>query len=197
MKNERLDRIEALLNRLDAAVVVRDPGNARSAEAFDGLRKLMIQSGTSRRSHVSHLLSLADSIEREAPMELIRDRVNDFLLELGISRSMDVTRPEFFEVVEGEGDGLECVVPAVIERLEDGRVNLVRHGKARRVAVMEVSLVETVPAPVEDVEDSPAEVTSTVIPISPADHRRSVGLPIVVACSILTTAVGLIVGLVL
>ena len=197
MKNERLDRIEALLNRLDAAVVVRDPGNARSAEAFDGLRKLMIQSGTSRRSHVSHLLSLADSIEREAPMELIRDRVNDFLLELGISRSMDVTRPEFFEVVEGEGDGLECVVPAVIERLEDGRVNLVRHGKARRVAVMEVSLVETVPAPVEDVEDSPAEVTSTVIPISPADHRRSVGLPIVVACSTLTTAVGLIVGLVL
>ena len=197
MKNERLDRIEALLNRLDAAVVVRDPGNARSAEAFDGLRKLMIQSGTSRRSHVSHLLSLADSIERDAPMELIRDRVNDFLLELGISRSTDVSRPEFFELVEGEGDDLECVVPAVIERLEDGRINLVRHGKARRVAVMEVSLVESVPTPVEDVEDSLAEVTSTEIPIPPTDHRRSVGLPIVVACSTLTTAVGLIVGLVL
>lgn len=197
MKNERLDRIEALLNRLDAAVVVRDPGNARSAEAFDGLRKLMIQSGTSRRSHVAHLLSLADSIERGAPMELIRDRVNDFLLELGVLRSMDVSRPEFFEVVEGEGNGFECVMPAVVERLEDGRVNLVRHGKVRRVPVLEEGRAETFPAPVEDAEDSPVEVTSTDIPISPADHRRSVGLPIVIACSTFTTAVGIIVGLVL
>ena len=197
MKNERLDRIEALLNRLDAAVVVRDPGNARSAEAFDGLRKLMIQSGTSRRSHVSHLLSLADSIEREAPMELIRDRVNDFLLELGISRSTDVSRPEFFEVIEGEGDGFECVVPAVIERLEDGRVNLVRHGKARRVPVVEEGPAETVPAPVEDTEHSPAVGDLAQLSTSPVDHRRTISLPMVIACSILTTAIGLIVGLIL
>ena len=197
MKNERLDRIEALLNRLDAAVVVRDPGNARSAEAFDGLRKLMIQSGTSRRSHVAHLLSLADSIEREAPMELIRDRVNDFLLELGISRSTDVSCPEFFEVVEGEGDGFKCLVPAVVERLEDGRVNLVRHGKARRVPVAESILDEGSSEPAQNDEDSLAVDDLARLSTSPVDHRRTISLPIVIACSILTTAVGLIVGLIL
>lgn len=197
MKNERLDRIEALLNRLDAAVVVRDPGNARSAEAFDGLRKLMIQSGTSRRSHVAHLLSLADSIEREAPMELIRDRVNDFLLELGISRSTDVSCPEFFEVVEGEGDGFECLVPAVVERLEDGRVNLVRHGKARRVPVTEAILDEGKSDPAQNDEDSPAEGDLVRLSTPPVDHLRAISLPIVIACSILATAIGLIVGLIL
>ena len=35
---ELLGEVISLLNRLDAAVVVRDPGSARSAEAFDGLR---------------------------------------------------------------------------------------------------------------------------------------------------------------
>ena len=197
MKNERLDRIEALLNRLDAAVVVRDPGNARAAEAFDGLRKLMIQSGTSRRSHVAHLLSLADRIEREATMELIRDRVNDFLLELGVLRSTDVARPEFFEIMEGEGEGIECVVPAVVERLEDGRVNLVRHGKARRFHVVEVVPENERSGLAEDDEDPSAKDDPAQLSMSAVDHRRTISLPIVIACSILTTAIGLIVGLIL
>jgi len=197
MKNDRLDRIETLLNRLDAAVVVRDPGNARSVEAFDGLRKLMIQSGTNRRSHVAHLLSLADSVERDAPSELIRDRVNDFLLELGISRSTDVSRPDFFEVVEGEGEGFECLVPAVIERLEDGRVNLVRHGQARRVRIVEGGSVEDVLGPIESEVGIHYEDFPTRQHEAPAEPRRSVSVPNLIACSLLASALGLVVGLLL
>ena len=74
-KKSQLERIENLLNRLDSAVVVRDPGSARAAEAYDGLRKQITQSGKNHRIHTAHLLSLSDSLERGAGIELIRDRV--------------------------------------------------------------------------------------------------------------------------
>lgn len=139
-RREQLDRIERLLERLDAAVVVREPGNARSAEAFDGLRKQIIQSGKSHRSHVAHLLSLEDSIERGANVSLVRDRVGDFLRELGIERTTDVRMADWFEVVEGAGPLLECIQPAVIERLDGNHVALVRLGKARALPTPEISV---------------------------------------------------------
>lgn len=135
MKSELLIRIVSLLERIDSALVVREPGNARSVEAFDGLRKSILQSSKNRRMHVSHLLSLSDSIERGADYQLIKDRVADFMLELGVSRSTDVGRSDFFDVTGGEGDYLECVVPAVIETLDDGSMSLVRLGEAIRTSV--------------------------------------------------------------
>jgi hypothetical protein len=201
MKRDQLDRIEILLERLDAAVVVKDPGNARSAEAFDGLRKLMIQSGTSRRAHVSHLLSLSDSIERNASMDLLRDRVGDFLLELGIRRTSDVSQPELFEIVEGEGSALECIVPAVIERFEDGRTNLVRHGKARRVPAPDPSVEGTSDGEgVAAAEDAPlasdSEVPHSAVSTS-SPSTRSIALPVVVAVSLTATAIGLLIGIII
>ena len=132
MNRYRLERIELLLERLDTALVVRDPGGARSADAFDGLRKQIIQAGTNHRSHIAHLLSLSDSLERNAPPELIRDRVNDFLAELGIVRWTDCSATQAFEIVDGEGKGLECVEAAIVERLDNGHLNVIRMGKARR-----------------------------------------------------------------
>lgn len=132
-KRTRLINIEGLLQRLDAAVVVRDPGSTRAAEAYEGLRKQIIQSGKSHRTHTAHLLSLADSLDRGADMELIRDRVNDFMAELGLRRIYDTSIAELFEIIEGEGPGLQCIEPAVVEQLEDGKSSVVRQGKARRV----------------------------------------------------------------
>jgi len=133
-RKSQLNEILHLLNRLDAAVVVRDPGSARAAEMYDGLRKQIIQSGKSHRTHLSHLLSLQDSMERGADIELIRDRVNDYLSELGIRKTSDVSNLEAFEVVEGEGSGFECIEPAIVEILEDGSIRTHQLGKARRIA---------------------------------------------------------------
>lgn len=132
-KRSQLSRIENLLQRLDAAVVVRDPGSARSAEMYEGLRKQIIQSGKNHRMHLSHLIALQESIERGADIELIRDRVNDYLNELGVKKTSDTTYIDSFEIVEGEGSNFECIEPAVIERLEDGSVRTHQLGKARRV----------------------------------------------------------------
>ena len=146
MRNSQvLRQIWGLLERLDAAVVTRDPGSARSAEAYDGLRKQLNQASKNRRMHVSHLLSLSDSIERGAEYQLIKDRVSDFMLELGVRRTTDVGRPEFFEVTSGEGEFLQCTVPAVVETLDDGTVSLVRLGEAVRVAQGPPGSVPSVP----------------------------------------------------
>ena len=132
-KRSQLIRIENLLQRLDAAVVVRDPGSARAAEMYEGLRKQIIQSGKNHRIHLSHLLALQESIERGADIELIRDRVNDYLNELGIQKTTDTTQIDSFEVIEGEGSNFECIEPAIIELLEDGSIRTHQLGKARRV----------------------------------------------------------------
>ena len=133
-KKSQLERIENLLNRLDSAVVVRDPGSARAAEAYDGLRKQITQSGKNHRIHTAHLLSLSDSLERGADIELIRDRVEDFLNEIGVQRTFDISIEQAFEIVEGEGSSLECIEPAVVESNENGGLSIVRLGKARRIA---------------------------------------------------------------
>jgi hypothetical protein len=131
-KNFLLHQIWALLERIDASLITRDPGNARSAEAYDGLRKQLNQSSKNRRIHVSHLLSLSDSIDRGAEYQLVKDRVSDFMNELGISRSSDVSRQDFFEIVGGDGAYLKCIEPAIVEALDDGSMSLVRLGRAER-----------------------------------------------------------------
>lgn len=132
MGKRQLERIESLLVRLDAAIVVREPGSARAAEAYDGLRKQVNQASKNRRAHVAHLLALSDSIRRGADPELVSKRVEEFLLELGVGRTDSMENTEWFEVEGGEGDGLEVIEPAVIETTDDGTRTVVRLGRARR-----------------------------------------------------------------
>ena len=150
MSKEQLHQIELLLQRLDAAVVVRDPGNARAAEAYEGLRKQIIRSSTNHRAHIAHLLSLSDSLERGAGIELVRDRVNDFLAELGVKYVADYSIPELFEVAEtvlGEQDGFEILEVAVAEQMDDGNINPIRKGKVRVIKGPEPTITAQSEAP--------------------------------------------------
>lgn len=158
MNKAQIHQIRLLLERLDAAVVVRDPGNARSAEAFDGLRKSILVSSKNHRTHLAHLLSLSDSLERGGSIELIRERVNDFLFELGVKRVFEPLHLEMFEiieVVEGENDGFEVLEPAIVEQLENGEPSIIRLGKARRIQGPTENPIETIP------EESAIQLPST------------------------------------
>lgn len=137
-KKLQLARIENLLQRLDAAVVVRDPGSARAAEMYEGLRRQIVQSGKNHRTHLSHLLALQASIDRGADIDLVRERVSEYLKELGIQKLTDTSNIDSFEVIEGEGTDFECIEPAIIEVLEDGSVRTHQLGKARRIQGSEV-----------------------------------------------------------
>lgn len=144
----QLARIENLLQRLDAAVVVRDPGSARAAEMYEGLRRQIVQSGKNHRTHLSHLLALQDSIDRGADIDLVRERVSEYLKELGIQKYSDTSNIDSFEVIEGEGTEFECIEPAIVEMLEDGTIRTHQLGKARRIqgpAVAEPISPESVP----------------------------------------------------
>ena len=130
-----LQEIHDLVLRLDAAVVVRDPGNARSAEVFEGLRRTIIQTGKSHRSHIAHLLALQESLERGASIELVKNRVGDFLRELGIEKLTNLEFRDAFEITGGTGEGLELIEPAIVERLSDGSLSVIALGKARRTEI--------------------------------------------------------------
>lgn len=188
-----------LLNRIETALVVRDPGSKISADAYDGLRKMLLQSSKNRRIHVSHLLSLSDSLKREASIDQVRDRVNDFLLELGVSYWSDTSLTEVFDVVEGDGTSLECIEPAVVEKLEDGRIVEVRRGTARRVpgpesesVVAAESTVTTGPSEESGLAQSVSteQTTVEVTDVSPRNRRF---VPMVVVASVIA---GFLIGLV-
>jgi len=132
MKRTQLNRIEMLLERLDAAIVVRDLGTARSAEAFEGLRKSILIAAKSRRNHISHLVALDESIRSGGSLDLIKARVAEYLNELGIERLSD---PEHLECFDVQGDlvgDIEILEPAIIERSEDGKITIFRVGRAQR-----------------------------------------------------------------
>ena len=133
-KKDMTARIEALaasLERVEAALVVRDPGNARSAEAFDGLRKQIAMAARVRRTHASHLVTLAEDLRKGATLETVTKRVRDFLNELGVRQSEDIDIPDAF-VVEGEGEDVEIVDPAWVDVMEDGTRIVLKQGRATR-----------------------------------------------------------------
>lgn len=188
-----------LLNRIETALVVRDPGSKISADAYDGLRKMLLQSSKNRRIHVSHLLSLSDSLKREASIDQVRDRVNDFLLELGVSYWSDTSLTEVFDVVEGYGTSLECIEPAVVEKLEDGRIVEVRRGTARRVPGPEA---DSAAAPEAEVTPGPSEESGlaqsvsteqTTVEVTDVSPRNRRFVPMVVVASVIA---GFLIGLV-
>lgn len=127
----QIDEIAKLLNRIEAALVVQNPGTIYAAEAFDGLRKTLLNAAKSRRAHISHLITLKDSIDRGASVELLGERVNDFLTELGVQFITDVSRTEHF-IFDCDEHGPECVSPAVIDVGADGTEVTIREGHARR-----------------------------------------------------------------
>lgn len=133
-RGRQIDQIETLLHRIEAALVVQNPGTVLAAEAFDGLRKTLLHSAKSRRAHVAHLVSLRESLDRGAALELISERVDDFLAELGVYVITDTSREQHF-VFDGDADGPECVVPAIIDVGVDGSEVTIREGQARRRTV--------------------------------------------------------------
>ena len=128
---EKLSEIHALAERIEAALVVRDPGTARSFEAFEGLRKQVAAASRSRRIHMSHLVTIATDIDKGATLETISLRVNELLRESGVTLCKDVAVLGAFDFV-GEGDEISIESPAWIDILEDGSVLVLRQGIATR-----------------------------------------------------------------
>lgn len=131
----RSQRILEKLIKLETLLIVQDPKGPLSADAYDGLRKSVVHATQARRHHVSHLVSLRDSLDRKASQELISDRVNEFLNELGVLWVEDPTHADLFTFESNPKDGelgeWVCTKPAVVSRAENGDLMLHRQGAAR------------------------------------------------------------------
>lgn len=130
--NQRLDELAEMVARIEAALVVRDPGNARSAEAYEGLRRTIIATGRDRRRHLAHLVAFAEAIDEGVTGDDLRRMVEQWCTEEGLERSSDTSRPELFRVIDpGEG-AIEVVTPAWVDVSVEGPPSVVRHGQAIR-----------------------------------------------------------------
>lgn len=189
-RRNQLRDIESLLERIDAAIVVRDLGNARSAEAFDGLRKSILMATKSRRTHISHLVSLDESIRNGGSLDLVKARLAEYLNELGIERLTDLRHLECFDVV-GDSEGeIEVLEPAVVERADDGKLIILRVGKAQRTFSSKVEQVLDDQEPVlellvEEVEEAPTPKPNNGLILV----RRRIAVLAVVVLALLTTVV--------
>lgn len=140
--SKRLSRLEAnqqeMRRQLDVIVsglIASDPRTELAAEAFDGLRRNVAFAAQERRRQLSQLVAFADAIERGATVDTLRERCEGWCVEAGVERYADpAAQPDWFEVIEGQGDGdgsvLEPVEPAWIDATNQV---LLRPGTARRV----------------------------------------------------------------
>ena len=135
--------LKSLLDRIEVALLVRDPGSAKSAEAYDGLRKTVAASARDRRQHLVQLAELADAIEREATIETLRQRTAEWCAQAGLVRVDEFSDPEWFEITGGEGDVLVVDAPAWVDQAAS---SVVKRGLASRA--------NTAPAPSAGLEDA-------------------------------------------
>lgn len=192
-ERDRLTEIQMLLERLDSAVVVRELGSVRSAEAFDGLRRQVAYAAKSRRTHVSHLLSLDESIRSGGSLELVRARVSEYLRELGVERLTDVSITEAFDISGDSTGEIDVIEPAIVEREDDGRQTVLRIGKARRTAKSsQLQVTETVEETLSpSVQDEPAKQVKgsdeIATPVRASSFRFLVVAPLVAGLLILVS----------
>ena len=139
---ERLNAIDRKVDRIEVATLVRDPGNAISADAYNGLRKQLVAAVTARTTHLAQLSQLDLAVRDGASSAELGRLVDEWLRQADLERSVDTHHAEFFSVVAGEGPDLVVITPAYVDRTT-GRI--VRQGTARRTDDDQLANQETNP----------------------------------------------------
>ncbi len=119
--DERLANIEGML-------LLKDPGAARAAEAYEGLRRQIVGASAERITHLVHLAQFDAALHAGESAGALALLAADLLAQAGLERCDDPTRAGAFDIAPGdEGGELRVVEPAHVEA-HTGRV--VRRGRA-------------------------------------------------------------------
>lgn len=134
MRSRRIsDQLALLAARLEAVedmLLHKDPGAARAAEAYDGLRRQVAAASAERVAHLAHLAQIDAAVRSGESPESLALLTADFLAQVGIERRAEPSRDDAFETDGPPGPGggrLRVVEPAYVESAT-GRV--VRRGRA-------------------------------------------------------------------
>ena len=153
-----LKRVDGLGHRqeeLGQALMMSDPSSVVAAEAYEGLRRQVVDAAADRMAHLAQLVQFTHVLANTTSVDQLRKHVDGWMEQAGLDVVDDVAHPatdRLFDVLGGEGDQLELIEPAYVDA-RNGRV--IRQGRARRVAA------EVVPADPEvpDVPDVPEPST--------------------------------------
>jgi len=168
----RLEHVAVLLERLDVALITRDPGNVRSADAYDGLRRTVAASASDRRRMVAQLAELHDRVAGGTSIEDLASLLEEWTTQAGLVRLVTFDRPDAFDVVGSDGDDLRVVRHAWID---DVNGTVVRRGQVERMptpAALESDLEEGPDSDQTGLADDDAGLAPAVgVPDATDSHR--------------------------
>ena len=136
--------LQRSIERIDASLVVRDPGNVRSADAYDGLRKQIAISAGDRRRLLVLLTELGEAIRRKEDHQSLQARFDEWSSQAGIG-VLSEFNSDHFDYVENDGNEIAISQPAYVE-IDSGRT--IRRGVASGPALKQKT---------EEVEDKKNE----------------------------------------
>lgn len=132
---ETLEKVLAQVHEIKTALVIRDPGNRLSADAYQGLRQAVIAGANARRSHLVQLAQMAEAINGGARQQDLENLVAEWLLQAGLTPVSDPSDLSLFEVIDGPGESIQVRRPAWIDTqtgaiVKKGTVHRVSGGKS-------------------------------------------------------------------
>ncbi len=129
-----LETIERQLDRIWTSLVVRDPGTAMAADAYEGLRKQVVAGAQARFAHLAQLAELDHALRRGAQLDDLRRMSSQWLSQSGVS-VVDSYRDEaMFEGEVAATESPEVELPAYVDEAT-GR--LIKPGRVRSVVKSE------------------------------------------------------------
>lgn len=131
--SDQLAFLAVRLERVEDMLLLKDPGAARAAEAYDGLRRQVVAAAAERVAHLAHLVQVDAAVRAGEPPESLALLTADLLAQVGVERRDDPGVPDAYDLDGPAGSGpdeLRVVEPAYVES-HTGRV--VRRGRAIRI----------------------------------------------------------------
>lgn len=126
--DQLIAKMERQLDLIHTALVVRDPGTAVSADAYEGLRKQVIAAATARQAHVAQLAEFDVALHRGASADDLRALVTQWLDQAGVARVDDPTILGAFDATVPASVPAEVETPGYVNTMTN---QLVRQGRLR------------------------------------------------------------------
>jgi len=138
--------VERRLDRIELVSIVREPSTNAAADAYEGLRRQVVASASSRMAHLAQVVEFDLALARGADYGVLGSLVEGWFAQSGVQRIADPAHADadlLFELVGDRGGPLMVLEPAYRDTVT-GRI--VRQGRALR---QEVSQAHAAPAPRE------------------------------------------------
>lgn len=134
--SSQLDQLDRRTEKMELILMVREPSSAVAAEAYDGLRKQVVNAVTDRNAHLAQLAQLDSALGAGAGAESVARLVSGWVEQASLVRVFDPERHQpdlLFEMVEDLGGRFEVLEPGYVDAVT-GRV--IRRGRSRRAEVV-------------------------------------------------------------